>query len=207
MEMTMDYPDFFDSVPAIELIDPLGGFLGAFDDGLLEINYLDCVKLAGHSCPTVASAYMMTKLALEALYGDQRPRRSEIRVDMQKHKDDGVTGVIANVVSYIAGAGDNGGFKGIGDRFSRDNLISFGNVSQELSIKLTRVDNGEVVEVNCDTSLIPGSPDMMPLMQKSLQGNATTLEMERFQTLWQDRVMALLTDKSLQDKAITIRKG
>lgn len=52
----MHYPAFFDDVPAIRLYDPLAEFLGAVDDGVIEYRYLDAVKLAGHSCPTVASA-------------------------------------------------------------------------------------------------------------------------------------------------------
>ena len=55
----MNYPSFFDRVEPISLQDPLSNFLGAFVDGKLDITYLDCVKLAGHSCPTVAGAYLM----------------------------------------------------------------------------------------------------------------------------------------------------
>jgi len=202
----MNYPEFFDAVPAIKLIDPLGEFLGAFNGGLVDINYLDCVKLSGHSCPTVASAYVMAKAGLEALYGEDRAVRSEIEVSMKSPKDEGVTGVIGNVISYIVGAGDNGGFKGIGGKFSRDNLLNFDNPTQELTVKLTRIDNGKSVEVSCDTSKIPGSPEMMELMQKSLQGSATAQESELFQSLWQKRVMTLLTSQSVQQDAITIKK-
>ena len=201
----MNYPEFFDAVPAIKLVDPLGEFLGAFNSGLVDINYLDCVKLSGHSCPTVASAYVMAKIALEALYGEDRAVRSEIKISMKDSKDEGVTGVIGNIISYIAGAGDNGGFKGIGAKFSRDNLLSFSNQTQELAVKLTRIDNGKSVEISCDTSKIPGSPEMMELMQKSLQGSATTQESELFQSLWQKRVMTLLTSQSVQQDAITIK--
>ncbi len=201
----MNYPEFFDAVPSIKLEEPLGEFLGAFKGGLIDINYLDCVKLAGHSCPTVASAYMMAKVSLEALYGEERAVRSEIEVSMRDPKEEGVTGVIGNVMAYIVGAGDNGGFKGIGSKFSRDNLLSFNNQTQELAVKLTRIDSGKSVEVSCDTSKIPGSPEMMELMQKSLQGSATAQESELFQSLWQKRVMTLLTSQSVQQDAITIK--
>ena len=42
--------------------DPLARFLGAAEDGVIEYTYADTVKLAGHSCPTVASAYLMTRV-------------------------------------------------------------------------------------------------------------------------------------------------
>jgi len=53
----MKYPSFIDVVPKIKLYDPLAEFLGAIDDGIVEYIYFDAIKLAGHSCPTVASAY------------------------------------------------------------------------------------------------------------------------------------------------------
>lgn len=200
----MKYPKFFDNVESIELVDSLGGFLGAFDDGRVNISYIDCVKLAGHSCPTVASAFMMAKLGLEALYPDQTPQRSEITVTMKENKESGVTGVIANVVSYIVGAGDSGGFKGIGDRFGRNDLLIFDEETQTSAIKLTRQDNGTSVYMSCDTSKIPGSPEMMPLMQKCLAQQASDQEFTEFRKLWQGRVEQLLTQKSVQNSAITI---
>ncbi len=201
----MNYPKFFDDVPTIKLIDPIGGFLGAFDDGLIEISYFDCVKLAGHSCPTVASVYLMVKSGLDALYPDTMPVRSQIKVEMSAPKNEGVTGVIANVISYITGAGDEGGFKGIGRKYSRNHLLNF-DTGDLHTVRLTRMDSRDSVSLECDTSLVPGSPDMMPLMQKILEGKAETSEESRFKELWQDRVKAMLTDTDLQSKIITITK-
>jgi hypothetical protein len=61
------FPPFFDAAPVIRLQDPLADFLGAAHDGLLEYRYVDVVRLAGHSCPAVASAFLMTRAALQAL--------------------------------------------------------------------------------------------------------------------------------------------
>jgi hypothetical protein len=52
----MKTPAFFDAVPAITVADALAQALGAADGGLIEYRYVDAVKLAGHSCPTVAGA-------------------------------------------------------------------------------------------------------------------------------------------------------
>ncbi|NLY64247.1 MAG: hypothetical protein GX070_04730 [Alcaligenaceae bacterium] len=56
----MSFPSFFDQAPTISLRDPLAGFLGAAHNGVIQYTYTDVVKLAGHSCPTVAGAYLMT---------------------------------------------------------------------------------------------------------------------------------------------------
>ncbi|MEO7008635.1 MAG: hypothetical protein ABI156_05745 [Caldimonas sp.] len=53
----MQTPAFFDQAPFIVMHDALAQTLGATQDGLIEYRYLDAVKLAGHSCPTVAGAW------------------------------------------------------------------------------------------------------------------------------------------------------
>ena len=202
----MSYPTFFNNAPTIKLYDPLGDFLGAFDNGDIEITYFDCVKLAGHSCPTVASAFLMALQGLKELFPDSLPQRSQIKVTVKKPKDEGVTGVIGNVISYIVGANDESGFKGIGGKFARDNLARFG-VSKLLGdIELTRIDTGASVIISADTSVVPGSPDMMPLMQKCMQGTATIEERNKFKSLWQDRVRTMLLEPELWSKMLTINK-
>ena len=71
----MHFPESFDAAPRISVRDPLGRFLGAADDGATEYAYADAVKLAGHSCPTVASAYRLRRAGLVAavnLFSGQR---------------------------------------------------------------------------------------------------------------------------------------
>jgi len=202
----MGYPTFFDQVPTIELYDPLGMLLGAFEQGKLEISYYDCAKLAGHSCPTVASAFLMASYGLKVLFPDSLPIRSQILIEMKASKDEGVTGVIATVIAYIAGAGDEGGFKGIGGAFGRNDLLSFGHSDIQETVRLSRIDTGDSVMVSVDTKAVPGSPDMMPLMQKALGSTATEEEESRFRALWQARVEAMLLDSTLQNKIIYIKK-
>ena len=60
----MQYPTFFDQAPVITMRDPLAALLGAADDGLIDYRYIDAVRLAGHSCPTVAGAYLMARAAM-----------------------------------------------------------------------------------------------------------------------------------------------
>ncbi len=202
----MHYPEFFDKVPAIQLQDPLSAFLGAFENGELEINYLECVKLAGHSCPTVAGAYLMALKGLEALYANDNalPQRGQIKVSMRDGEAEGVTGVICNVISFIVGANGKSGFKGIQGYFSRDNLVNY-DVPMEGEVRLTRLATGESVELTYDPSIIPGDPQMKPLMGKALQGLATPEEQKQFGALWQARVEKILLSPELWDKMITIK--
>jgi len=100
----MSYPAFFDAVARITLYDPLAEFLGTAGNGRIEYGYLDAVKLAGHSCPTVAGAYLMTRQALGRLYPDGLPERGGIRVEFGAAQTDGVTGVIAAVAGLLTGA-------------------------------------------------------------------------------------------------------
>ena len=188
----MKYPSFFDKVESIEVQDRLSGFLGAFENGIYSISYLDCVKLAGHSCPTVAGAYLMAREALKELYRDgDIVQRGNLKVEMRDNKVDGVTGVIATTLSFITGASDDAGFKGIGGNMSRNNLLSYGaSISGE--IRLTRLDNNQSIEVDYNPSSIPPSPNMQPLMGKIMKNLASEDEKKEFAKLWQERVEKIL---------------
>jgi hypothetical protein len=201
----MTYPDFYNKVPTIKLYDPLSEFLGAFEDGKIEISYLECVKLAGHSCPTVAEAYLMAQRGLQALYTDTLPERGSIKVEMHDTEISGVTGVIANVIGFIAGANGVGGFKGIQGHFSRDNLLAF-NVPMQGEVKLTRLDTQENVTLSYDPSSIPADPMMQPLMGKSLKNIASKEEKKAFGVLWQKRVETILLSTDKHPQLITITK-
>ncbi|MDD2651566.1 MAG: FmdE family protein [Sulfurimonas sp.] len=189
----MSYPKFFDSVESIKLVDPLSNVLGAFEDGLYEITFLEVVKAAGHSCPTVAGAYLITLEGLKALYPDTRAVRGEIKVEFRDPMEEGVAGVIGNVVSQITGATEKSGFKGLGGRFARHSLMKF-NANINSSIRLTRADNGKSVDVYYDPSSIGGSPKMQMLMQKMMGGMASKEEAKEFGALWQDRVERIMAN-------------
>ena len=204
----MPYPAFFDTVPRIRLRDPLAGFLGAATDGLIEYGYLDAVKLAGHSCPTVASAYWLTYRALRVLYpGDALPERGAIRVAFREDRQSGVTGVIASVVTLLTGAAGDTGFKGLAGRFERRNLLSF-NADIRLDIRLTRLDNGRAVgavDLAARPGAIPAAPEMSLLMQRRLSGQASAAEEKAFAELWQDRVRRLLLEHGDDPEIFMIR--
>jgi len=154
----MKYPDFFNKVKTIKLKDNLSDFLGTFEDGVIEYNYTEIVKAAGHSCPTVAGAYMMCAKALEKLYPTSLPVRGEIKVEFKNPIDEGVTGVISNVISHITGATKETGFKGITGNFVRHSLLKY-NCDIKGLVKFTRIDNNTTVEVIYNP-IVPPKPEM-----------------------------------------------
>ena len=183
----MSYPKFYDEVETIKVKDPLSKALGAYENGEYEFSYIDVVKSAGHSCPTVAGAYIITLEALKALYPNERAVRGNIKVEFEEAMEDGVAGVIANVISQITGATDKSGFKGLQGKFARHSLMSF-NSDINASARFTRVDTNKSVNVTYNPSSILPNPDMQTLMQKMMQGSATGDEVKEFGALWQDRV-------------------
>lgn len=199
----MNYPDFFNEVEVIKVQDPLSAVLGAFAKGEYEFNYLDVVKSAGHSCPTVAGAYLITAEALKALYSDELAVRGNIKVEFKEQLEDGVAGVISNVVSQITGATDKSGFKGLAGKFARHSLMDF-DASISSSARFTRVDTGKSVDVIYDPSSVMPSPNMQPLMQKMMGGAAEPAEIKEFGELWQDRVKRIFENTQSVVKVVPL---
>ncbi|SHH40998.1 FmdE family protein [Pollutimonas bauzanensis] len=187
----MSHPSFFDTAARITMYDPLAELLGAADKGLIEYSYTEVVKLAGHSCPTVAGAYLMTLRALKHLYGDGIAQRGDIKVEFRDDQLDGVTGVIANVVGLITGATVDNGFKGLAGKYDRRNLMSF-NAPIEGEIRYQRLDTGAQATVSFNASVVPGSPGLMPALHRVLAGAATEEERGGFARDWQERVGSIL---------------
>ncbi|TCS73825.1 hypothetical protein EDC61_10147 [Sulfuritortus calidifontis] len=189
----MSFPPFFKEVRRIRLNDPLAALLGAAEAGELEYRYEDAVKLAGHSCPTVAGAYLMTLKALGRLYPDRLPERGGVRVELREAQAAGTTGVTAAVAGLITGAAGEGGFKGLGGRFSRRGLLSFA-VDMAGELRFTRADTGAAVEAAYHPEIVPPDPAMQPLMARLMSGEARMDERQEFGRLWQLRVKRLLID-------------
>jgi len=189
----MAFPAFFAQAPRIALHDPLAQLLGASDDGLIEYGYEDAVRLAGHSCPTVAGAWLMTVRALRALYPDAPPQRGDIEATFADSATSGVTGVIANVVSLVTGATTDTGFKGLAGQHDRRQLLSF-NAPIAGEIQFQRRDTGAKVTVCYNASVVPGDPSAMHTLQRILAGTAATEERPRFGNVWQERVKKILAN-------------
>lgn len=189
----MTYPEFFAAVPRITLHDPLAALLGAVGNGLIEYGYTDAVKLAGHSCPTVAGAYLMTLRALATLYPEGHPERGGIRVELKAAQADGTAGVTGAVAGLLTGAAGEAGFKGLAGRFSRRNLLQF-SAGIDAELGFTRMDSGARVTANYHPEVVPPSPELQELMPKLLAGAASAADQTEFGRLWQMRVKRILID-------------
>ena len=199
----MEYPSFFNTVPTIKIQDPLSNILGAFENGIYEFNFLEIVKSAGHSCPTVAGAYLITLQALKALYGDEMIVRGNISVEFKEDLEDGVAGVISNVVSQITGATNKSGFKGLGGKFARHSLMNF-NSNISSSARFTRVDTQKSVDVYYDPSSVAPDANMGVLMQKIMSGASSDEEFKEFGHLWQDRVKRIFENIENVTKVVEV---
>ncbi|EMU3870234.1 hypothetical protein F6I62_001998 [Neisseria gonorrhoeae] len=201
-------PEFFDRAPTLTVQDPLAAFLGAAENGILTYRYADAVRLCGHSCPTVAGAYLMVIKGLKALYGEELPERGGIEAAMQGTRDEGTVGVTASVVQLLTGAAPETGFGGIGmqGRFARRNLLSFGAGEINGTLTLRRKDNGKTVAVSLNAALQPFAPQMRDIMPKAVGGSASAKELEHFGQLWQARVKAFLTESADDPQFVIVRE-
>lgn len=199
----MQVPPFFNAVPPVAMRDPLAETLGAADDGIIEYGYVDAVKLAGHSCPTVAGAWLMTVKALARLYGDELPRRGEVRVELRQPHDEGVAGVIGNVAGLLTGAAGDGGFKGLAGRFSRRGLLAYG-APIDGDIRYTRTDTGKSIEVAYHPEVVERPAELKALMQAALLPSADAQARRAFGSAWQEWVRRIVVDHADDPALVTV---
>ena len=187
----MNYPEFYNQVENIQFFDPLAEFLGSFHDGKIEFSYKDIVKSAGHSCPTVAGAYLMCQQGLKILYPEQIPVRGQVKVEFKETLEEGVAGVIGSVFTHITGATDKSGFKGINGNYIRHSLMNFES-SIKSSVRLSRIDYSKSIELFYNPGVIPASSEQQELFSLIMQNTASVEQKYRFGQLWQARVEKIL---------------
>lgn len=164
----------------INLHEPFSDFLmGSPDEKNFSLSLLDVVRFAGHACPSMTGAFLMTRAALLHLYPNNEVAvRGHIEIDIPDSPMNGAIGPIANVFSFITGAWAETGFGGLqGGLFARRNLLRF-NSSKVFkgSFLFTRTDNGKSVVVTYQPGMVP--VDIDPNMP--------------FQLQWRTRIRAIL---------------
>ncbi len=178
-------------VPPIWLHDELSEFLGFTAPGEpLAFTLMDAGKFAGHLCPTVATAFEMTRRALKTLYPGEMPPRGKIRVTIAGSPGAFANGPLAQVIGYITGAAGQTGFRGIDGRFARNNLLEFDPRALPFgSVTFTRTDNSAAVRVLAFPERLPAEPEMPVALRKSLAGDAQALP--GFRAAWARRFAAV----------------
>jgi len=194
----MKLPDYYKNIESIVLFDELAMFLGVPEDGRYEIRYEEIVKMAGHSCATVAGAYLMAFEGLKALYKNETPRRGEIKVELRDKAEEGSVGVSATVFTNITGAAGNLGFAGINGKYVRRNLLSF-NTNIDGFVRFSRLDNGKSVEVNYNPANVihPGN-----IMMSAIGPQATDETKRTFPDRWKAMIGVIFQNI---DKVVEVR--
>lgn len=193
------YPSYFEKISPIVMQDDLAKTLGS-SNGLFEYRFADAAKGAGHVCPAVAGAWMETRMALQALYGEETPVRGRIHVILKGSEDDGFTGAMANVIGMITGATRKQGFGGEfgAPEHKRQDLLAFKDDNSEgpMYAIFTRLDAAlkpeKCVKVVYNPQAVPFKEEIKPLMAKVKKGEASAGEKAQFGTLWQERVERMI---------------
>jgi hypothetical protein len=199
--MSTAFNPIITSVPPLYLREPLAETLGAFQSGddVLEYSFAETVKMAGHACPTVSGAWLICCKALEALYPTSIPVRGEIEIIVYGEPGVGVYGVMAQVMSFITGAAPVSGFKGLGPRFRRRDLLRYEAKSPDpeaLCFQFRRSDNRQTVLVKYYPQRVPFAQDkalrLGELMEKVIWEAARPPEQVEFQELWMGKVNTII---------------
>ncbi len=189
----MTTPPFFSDIPTVALYDPLAKLLGASKGGILEYSYTDCVKLAGHSCPTVAGAYLILFQTLRTLGTESLPTRGSLRVTVRGKLGEGVVGVNASIATLITGATAEGGFHGLGGKFDRRGLLRF-DPTLKGDMMIEDLVNHRKIIATYTPAIVPADPKIAQWMGKIVSGEAEESTRLDFQHEWQERVRKILID-------------
>lgn len=198
------FPAFFDQVPRLRVTDALAAALGVSAGGVMEYAYADAVRLAGHSCPTVAGAWLMGSRGLAALYPGALPVRGGVRVEMRASREDGTAGVVGSVLTLLTGAAGPEGFKGLAGRHVRRDQLRF-SAAIDAQVRITRLDDGTAVLLDYRPDIVPLAAEMAPLMARVLDASANPDKQAGFARLWQDRVRRILLEHADDPALLSVR--
>lgn len=194
--------DFYADIAPIAMRDPLAAVLGAVaDDAPIHYHYTDCIKVAGHACASVSSAFQMTKLALKELYGDAIPVRGDIEVVYFGERDQGANGPIGQVIQFLTGAATETGFHGLGGRYVRADKFVFSDDEGDhagIAVRYRRIDTGATVEMVANPGVLPLTPaeeEGAQYMPKVVRSTATVEEREKFYLYWQGKNRKILLEE------------
>ncbi|MHC4839339.1 MAG: FmdE family protein [Planctomycetota bacterium] len=180
--------EFAASVAPIELSDPLAEFLGFRAEGeVVSFTLEDAGRFAGHLCPTVATAFVMTRAALKRLYPDSIPVRGDIELTIASAPDQFANGPLARVIGYIIGAARDDGFRGLMGNWPRKDLLKFDPEATPFgSVTFKRTDTGSTVTITALAEKLPKVPEISTNLKSALEGDSTAHA--TFQTAWTQAV-------------------
>jgi formylmethanofuran dehydrogenase subunit E len=216
LEQANSFRDFLNEVEPIRFREPFAETLGGFnqENVILEYSFIDVLKMAGHACPTTAAAYLCCQHALQKLYTDEMPVRGDISITIYGEPDEGVYGVISQVFSLLTGAAPATGFRGLGHKFKRKDLLKFSQKKIEpeaLCFKFQRLENKKTVTVRFYPDKIPFPEGKIKrlgeLLEKVVWEAAKKNEIREFQDLWMEKVRDMIIKRKDINEWIKIDEG
>ncbi|MBN8541198.1 MAG: hypothetical protein J0L82_12475 [Deltaproteobacteria bacterium] len=138
---------------AIDVIEPFAEFLMAErDEYQFKVTLLDVVRFAGHACPAMIGAFLLSQRAIKELFPETNICiRGLVSIEVPGAINQGATGPISNVFSMIFGAWDQSGFGGLQGRFIRRGLLSYGVQGIPTgSFRFRNLVTGKAVDVKYD---------------------------------------------------------
>ena len=209
--------EYIPRVPPIMMRDPLLEMRGQTDEPI-PYTYGEAVKLTGHSCMIVASAWSMTRKALGALYPEgDAPVRGRIRIEAPGAEGEWNLGVFGQVMTYVTGAATEGGFsgsafgKGNAAAVRRNRLVyaekPLGLAPPEMRWIFTRIDTGRKVAVGWDIRKV-----RPPLSEAAIagpgdalaSGRASREEADSFVRDWNAAALFVLRNADTLEGLITV---
>jgi hypothetical protein len=203
------FRDFLKEVKPIKFKEPLAETLGAFEGegAVLEYTFIDLIKMAGHACPTMAGAYLCCQRALEKLYSNEIPVRGEISISVYGEPDEGVYGVMGQAFSFLTGAAPTTGFRGLGHKFKRKDLLKFNPEKidpEAMCFEFRRLDEDKAVLVKFYPREVPFPKEkqerLAELLEKVIWEAAKEEERKEFQELWMEKVRDMLLGRKEIDR-------
>ena len=208
------FKDFLRQVEPIRFKEPFAETLGAFkkNDAVVEYTFVEVVKLAGHVCPATAGTYLFCREALKKLYPDEIPIRGDITISVHGEPQEGVYGVVSQILSFLTGAAPATGFKGLGNKFIRQDLLKFHpkkTDSTALCFEFGRLDSDKTVFVEFSPEKIPFAPEkakrLGQLMGRVIGEIAEEDEIKEFQDLWLEKVRDMIFEREKMNQWIKIK--
>ena len=209
--------DYITQVPPIMVRDPLIEMLGQTDEPI-PYYYEEAVKVAGHSCMVAASAWMMTKLALEALYPNgEVPVRGQIAIQMPGSESEWNIGVYGEVMTFITGAAPATGFSG--SVFAKGNPLTIrrdkmtyteepvGTPPPQMQYVFTRLDTGKSVAVSWNIGKVIPAINEKVLTEPGnalASGSATPEQVAEFNKNWNDAALYILQNAGVVEGLVTV---
>jgi hypothetical protein len=198
------FRDLLKEVEPIRFKEPFAETLGVFkkENAVMEYTFIDVVKMAGHVCPTTAGAYLCCQEALKKLYPNEIPIRGDISITVYGEPDEGVYGVISQIFSLLTGAAPATGFRGLGHKFRRKDLLRFSSEkvdSKALRFEFRRLESDKIVLVEFYPSKIPFAKEkairLGELLEKVIWEAAKEDERREFQDLWIEKVRDMILER------------